>query len=68
MVKTSLEIDQDLVRQAREILGTHTLRDTVHAALQDVVFVRRRLELVELLRQAGRFDFEAAESAWGGQS
>jgi len=65
MAKTSVEIDQDILRQAAEILGTRTLRATIDAALNEVVHAKRRLELVALLSQEGRFDFEAAESAWG---
>jgi Arc/MetJ family transcription regulator len=63
--KTSIEIDRDIARQAAEILGTATLRDTVDAALREVVHAKRRLELVALLSDEGRFDFEAAEQAWG---
>lgn len=63
--KTSVEIDHDILEQAAEILGTTTLRATVDAALHEIVHARRRLELVTLLGQEGRFDFEAAERAWG---
>jgi Arc/MetJ family transcription regulator len=63
--KTSVEIDQDIVQQAAEVLGTTTLRATIDAALREVVHARRRLELVALLGQEGRFDFEAAKRAWG---
>ena len=66
VAKTSVEIDKDIVRQAAEILGTKTLNDTIHAALQDVLHAKRRLELISLLAGAGRFDFELAEHAWGG--
>jgi Arc/MetJ family transcription regulator len=64
--KTSVEIDRDIADQAAAILGTSTLRDTIHASLLEIVNARRRLELVALLSEEGRFDFEAAESAWGG--
>jgi Arc/MetJ family transcription regulator len=63
--KTSVEVDQDIVHQAAEILGTTTLRATIDAALREIVHARRRLELVALLAQEGRFDFEVAEQAWG---
>lgn len=66
MSKTSIEIDSDIAREAGEILGTTTLRATVDAALHEVVEARRRLELVALLSEPGRFDFDAAERAWGG--
>lgn len=66
MSKTSVEIDRDIARQAAEILGTSTLRDTIDASLREVVNAKRRLELVALLGEPGRFDFDAAEHAWGG--
>ncbi len=67
MAKTSVEVDQDIVRKAAEILGTQTLRATIDAALREVVHARRRLELIAILAEEGRFDFGAAEAAWGGQ-
>ncbi len=66
MSKTSVEIDPDITRQAAEILGTKTLRATINAALAEIVDARRRLELVALLSEEGRFDFQAADRAWGG--
>ncbi len=63
--KTSVEIDRDIARQAAAILGTTTLRETIDAAMREVVHAKRRLELVALLGEEGRFDFEAAEDAWG---
>lgn len=53
------------MRQAAAILGTRTLRETIDAALREVVHAKRRLELIALLGEEGRFDFEAAEAAWG---
>ena len=65
VAKTSVEIDRDIAREAAAILGTTTLRDTIDASLREVVYAKRRLELVAMLRREGRFDFEAAEQAWG---
>jgi Arc/MetJ family transcription regulator len=65
VTKTSVEIDRDIARQAAAILGTTTLRDTINAAMREVVDAKRRLELVALLSEEGRFDFEAAAQAWG---
>jgi len=65
MSKTSVDVDRDIAREAAAILGTTTLRDTIDASLREVVHAKRRLELVALLSEAGRFDFEAAEHAWG---
>ena len=67
MAKTSVEIDQDVLREAAEILGTDTLRATIDAALREVVHAKRRLELIAVLAEEGRFDFSAAEGAWGGK-
>jgi Arc/MetJ family transcription regulator len=63
--KTSVEVDKDILRQAAAILGTRTLRETIDAALRDVVDAKRRLELIALLGEEGRFDFDAADGAWG---
>lgn len=41
MAKTLIDLDEVLLGQARVILGTSTKRDTVNAALREVV--RRRL-------------------------
>jgi Arc/MetJ family transcription regulator len=68
MSKTSVEIDNDVLRQAAEILGTDTLRATIDAALREVVHARRRLEVIAMLGEEGRFDFGAAEGAWGGKA
>lgn len=65
MAKTSVDVDKDIAREAAAILGTTSLRDTIDAALREVVQARRRLELIALLREPGRFDFEAADRAWG---
>lgn len=65
-MKTSVIVDRDIADQAAAILGTETLRDTIDAALREIVNARCRLELVALLGEKGRFDFEAAERAWGG--
>lgn len=67
MPKTSIEIDADIVREAAVVLGTTTLRATVDAALHEVVAAQRRLELVALLSEPGRFDFETVDRAWGGE-
>ena len=36
MVKTPVEIDQDALALAAEVLGTRTKKDTVNAALREV--------------------------------
>jgi hypothetical protein len=65
--KTSFEVDPAKVDAAREILGTKTLTDTVDAALSEVVKLRQRQTLVELLFRPGALDLEDDEvmsGAW----
>jgi len=49
--RTSLNLDLELVAEAREVLGTNGMTDTVRRALEDVV---RRQRLRELAKM--RFD------------
>ncbi len=66
MGKTSVDVNRDIARQAAAVLGTATLRETIDAALREVLDATRRTELIRLLAEEGRFDFAAAEEAWGG--
>ena len=45
---TTLDLDEDLVRDAAAALGTSRTTDTVHAALAEVVARRRRAVLARL--------------------
>ena len=45
---TTIDLDRELVAEAREVLGTTTATDTIHAALAEVVRGRRRMALLEL--------------------
>lgn len=45
---TTLDLDQDLVREAASVLGTTRITDTVHAALSSVVRRRHREDLFEV--------------------
>jgi len=45
---TTIDLDQDLVREAATVLGTTRMTDTVHAALSDVVRRRRREGLFDV--------------------
>jgi hypothetical protein len=56
--KTSFEIDAAKVELAKEVLGTKTLTDTVDAALSEVVSLRQRKALVELLFRPGALELE----------
>lgn len=44
---TTIDLDTDLVAAAADVLGTRRTTETVHAALEEVVAVRRRLRLLD---------------------
>ncbi|MBW8060687.1 MAG: type II toxin-antitoxin system VapB family antitoxin [Solirubrobacterales bacterium] len=65
--KTSFEIDAAKIAAAKDILGTKTLTETVDAALAEVVKLRQREQLVELLFTPGALaldDPEVMAGAW----
>jgi Arc/MetJ family transcription regulator len=65
--KTSFEIDPAKVAAAKEALGTKTLTETVDAALAEVVKVRQRKALLELLFRPGALaldDPQVMSGAW----
>ena len=52
--KTSLVIDRAKVEEAKRILGTTTIAETVDAALQDVIdFAKRRRLMERIVRDGG---------------
>lgn len=54
-----VEVDDDALSEAAEILGTKTKKDTVNAALLEVAKRRRRLKaLEELVVKGERGDFD----------
>jgi Arc/MetJ family transcription regulator len=59
MAKLLVEVDDDALAEAADLLGTRTKKDTVNAALAEVARRRRRLialdKLVEM-GQEGDFD------------
>lgn len=67
MPKTSIEIDDGKLKTVRGILGTRTKRETVDAALDDVIRRRQREQLVERLREMDGLDLDderVMASAW----
>ncbi len=65
--KTSFKVDVAKVQAAKDILGTKTLTDTVDAALSEVVKLRQRKALVELLFTPGALaldDPDVMAGAW----
>jgi Arc/MetJ family transcription regulator len=49
--KTALLVDDQLVAQVREILGTSSTTETIAEALREVIRVRGRARLLERLRR-----------------
>jgi hypothetical protein len=49
-MKTTVDVDRETAREAAEILGTATLKDTVNAALHDVVRRRRLRQFAREIR------------------
>jgi hypothetical protein len=65
--KTSFEVDTAKVDAAKDVLGTKTLTETVDVALAEVVKVRQRKTLVELLFRPGALELDdpdAMSGAW----
>lgn len=59
MTKTPIEIDDDALAAAAEVLGTRTKKDTVNEALKEVsARLRRARALAELGAMADRGDFD----------
>ncbi len=54
-MKTTLDIDKDLVDEAKNILGTRTLRETVERSLRAVV---RQKALDRVAASAGSIDLD----------
>jgi Arc/MetJ family transcription regulator len=47
--KTSVAIDTELLERAKEVLGTSTVRETIHQAFVEVLQSRARLDEVAAL-------------------
>jgi Arc/MetJ family transcription regulator len=50
--KTSLRIDHEKVAEARTILGTESMADTVDAALDEVINLQRRRRVMDRIRKS----------------
>lgn len=67
MRKTTIVIDDELVAQAKEALGTRGLKETIDAALLEAVKAQARREHVERLRTMRGLDLdkpEVIDRAW----
>lgn len=67
MSKTLIDLDDELLAQAAELLGTKTKKDTVNRALSEYVKFRLRMSLGERLASGGLPDLADPETmarAW----
>lgn len=67
MRKTTLEIDDAVLDEARRILGTTSIKDTVDAALRAVRVQEARRDLVDQLRTLDGLDLadpDVMRRAW----
>lgn len=68
MAKTLIDIDDNLLEAAREALGTTTKKDTVNAALREVLAARDRAAAVDELIAWGQrnepWDDGIRDRAW----
>ncbi len=64
--KTALMVDQELVRQVQEILGTSTTSETLAEAMREVIRVRGRARHLERLhrRELDLHDPDVMRGAW----
>ncbi|MFI7700162.1 type II toxin-antitoxin system VapB family antitoxin [Nonomuraea sp. NPDC049480] len=64
MAKTVIDLDDDALAEAARLLGTTSKKDTVNAALREIVDRRRRAAAVARMREmvaAGEIDFSVME-------
>jgi Arc/MetJ family transcription regulator len=67
MRKTTLAIDDELVRRAAEVLGTDGLKATVDGALHEVIAAEARRRFTERLRTMKGLDLDQPDvmaGAW----
>lgn len=69
--RTTIMVDEQLLAQAQEVLGTTGLKDTVDKALTEAVRAQRRRRLMERIETGEGFDRELLSDEvrrwhWGG--
>ena len=58
-MRTNIDLDDDLVREAFEVTGLRTKKELIHEALRELVRARRKRELADLAGQIKfRRDFD----------
>jgi Arc/MetJ family transcription regulator len=61
--RTSIIVDDALLEEAQQALGTRGLKETVYAALHEAIRSRRRKQLLARLRDPDGFDDDALRQA-----
>lgn len=67
MRKTSVDIDDHLVRQVRMVLGTSSIKETIDSALREVLRVDARRQEIRALTKMDGMDLaneKIMEKAW----
>lgn len=54
--RTTIEVDEDLLAKAQDVLGTSGLKDTVDAALDEVVRAHLKRRLIERIKTGKGID------------
>ena len=54
--RTTIELDQALLDEAREVLGTSGIRETVERAMREAIDAQLRRQLAERVRNCEGFD------------
>lgn len=63
-VRTSINIDDEVLREAQRLVGTRTKRDTMNLALRELVARHRQIGVLDL-RGKVHWDSNLAESRRG---
>jgi len=63
-MRTNIEIDDDVLREAQRLVGTRTKRETVDLALRELVARHRRIGVLDL-RGRVRWEGDLAQSRRG---
>jgi Arc/MetJ family transcription regulator len=63
-MRTNIEIDDEVLREAQRLMGTRTKRETVDMALRELVARHRRLGILDL-RGKVRWEGDLDESRRG---
>lgn len=67
MRKTTLELDDNLFEQARDVLGTRGLKATVQRAFEEVLALHARRQAIRQLQEMEGIDLDRPEvmaEAW----